>query len=141
MLLYQSMIPCSRQGDDLRRAVMTHELRSLFGSNHSTLFDAKSAEDDADATVKKYEWSGQDLLRVARDVVVKRSSKEILVGGKMVECSHFTRILLFLLDCVDDVLPACKVSCISVILHFRSSNASLVYEFVCELTNEETSVE
>jgi hypothetical protein len=126
ILLYQSMIPCSRQGEQLRRAVMTHELRLAFGSNHSRLFDSEKSEEDSDNT--SFLWTGEKLLELARDISVSRSSKQILVCGQAVEYADFSRILLFILDCVDDVLPACKVlSCLCSLQILRL----LAFALVC----------
>lgn len=128
VLLYQSMIPCSRQGEQLRCAVMTHELRSAFQSNHSRLFEPESENpepDQANDLVVSFSWTGEKLLDLVREVSINRSTKQILVCGQAVEEADFTRILLFILDCVDDVLPACKVLFYFRLWRWRSARVRL----------------
>jgi hypothetical protein len=129
MLLYQTLLPCTPQGEVLRRAIMSHELRSIAENSRRCLFgadssDAKAAPDppaDADAAAGEPEeggcrnelfhavWSGDELLTMAREVSVRRSGAQVEVCGNATSDSDFGRILIFLHDCIDDVLPACTV--------------------------------
>ena len=172
MLLYQTLLPCTPQGQVLRRAIMSHELRSISGLSPRCLFGTGGGSDkdntlppaasaagmysahpsssyeqvsssliltrasaasahskpaaggveeegctnDAEEEVCNHQlfhaaWSGEELLTMARKVSVRKSGaqEQVQVCGQVTSDADFGRILVFLLDCVDDVLPGCTV--------------------------------
>ena len=139
MLLYQTLLPCTPQGEVLRRAIMSHELRSISGHSPRCLVgtgggsenklppaasaDSNSAAGDveeggctneAEEGLRNHQlfhavWSGEELLTMAREVSVRKSGAQVEVCGQVTSDADFGRILVFLLDCVDDVLPGCTV--------------------------------
>jgi hypothetical protein len=144
MLLYQELLPCSPQGDLLRRTIMTHELRTVLGASRCRLFppalslagnpceeqshnsfpgkqagkqvEVAAAEvfelptSDVPESVGEWqmEWSGQHLLVLMQQVAV-RDSKVVTFAGRDMANPEVHRLLVLLQDCVEDVLPACKV--------------------------------
>ena len=50
-----------------------------------------------------------DLQGLVGRLSVDKKSKKLVVCGRVMSEDDFSRVLIFLLDCVEDVLPPCKV--------------------------------
>ena len=128
MSVRQHVVPCSAQGDLLRRAIMSHELHAVFGATRSRLFPPGTvSEGVADGKggnracleegVQMKEpgelgrvWSGEELMQAMRQIVVRRASMQVSVGGSQIGSEDLSRLLVFLLHCTEDALPKCSSS-------------------------------